>query len=97
MADRRRRGRATRRGASSGRRWRTRAPGAHGAAFASLGRACHVLADMACPVHVHRVIHDADPFEGYVEVHAAALADARATPPVSLIGLCLDEASAPPA
>jgi hypothetical protein len=54
--------------------------GAHGAAFVALGRACHVLTDMACPPHVHRVIHEADPFEWYVEVHAAALADTGATP-----------------
>ena len=38
---------------------------------------------MACPPHVHRVVHEADPFEWYVEVHAAALADARLTPPVA--------------
>jgi hypothetical protein len=57
--------------------------GAQGAAFVALGRACHVLTDMACPPHVHRVIHEADPFEWYVEVHADALADARLTPPVA--------------
>src|SRR5262252_3050167 len=57
--------------------------GAHGAAFVALGRACHVLTDMACPPHVHRVIHEADPFEWYVEAHAATLADPRATPPVA--------------
>ena len=56
--------------------------GVSGAAFVSLGRACHVLIDMACPAHVHRVIHETDPFEWYVEVHAATLADARLTPPV---------------
>jgi hypothetical protein len=60
-----------------------RRAGAHGAAFVALGRACHVLTDMACPPHVHRVVHEADPFEWYVEVHAAALADARLTPPVA--------------
>jgi hypothetical protein len=53
-----------------------------GAAFVTLGRACHVLIDMACPVHVHRVIHEADPFEWYIEVHAAVLGDAHATPAV---------------
>ena len=57
--------------------------GARGAAFVTLGRACHVLADMACPAHVHRVVHEADPFEWYVEVHAAALADPDATPAVA--------------
>jgi hypothetical protein len=39
-----------------------------------LGRACHLLTDMACPVHAHRVMHEADPFEWYVEAHAPALA-----------------------
>jgi hypothetical protein len=57
--------------------------GARGAAFVALGRACHVLTDMACPPHVHRVVHEADPFEWYVEVHADALADARLTPAVA--------------
>jgi len=57
--------------------------GARGAAFVALGRACHVLTDMACPPHVHRVVHEADPFEWYVEVHVAVLADARLTPAVT--------------
>src|SRR4051812_47749870 len=61
--------------------------GQAGAAFVTLGRACHVLTDMACPVHVHRVIHEADPFEWYVEIHAGALADTRATPAVELPSL----------
>ena len=61
--------------------------GASGAAFVTLGRACHVLTDMACPPHVHRVVHEADPFEWYVEVHAGALADARLTPAVALPAL----------
>src|SRR5262245_23505148 len=29
--------------------------GRNGAAFVALGRACHVLTDMSCPPHVHRV------------------------------------------
>jgi hypothetical protein len=57
--------------------------GRAGAAYVTLGRACHVLTDMACPPHVHRVIHEADPFEWYVEMHAATLADAAATPPIA--------------
>lgn len=57
--------------------------GAPAAAFVALGRACHILTDMACPPHVHRVVHEADPFEWYVEVHAAVLADAGQTPPVA--------------
>ena len=36
-------------------------------AFVQLGRAAHLLSDMACPVHVHRVVHDNDPYEWYVE------------------------------
>src|SRR6185369_1367992 len=52
--------------------------GRDAAAFVTLGRACHVLTDMACPVHVHRVIHQEDPFEWYVEVHAAELGAAPA-------------------
>jgi hypothetical protein len=54
--------------------------GRAGAAYVTLGRACHVLTDMACPVHVHRVVHQEDPFEWYVEVHAAELAGAPAAP-----------------
>ena len=44
------------------------------AACVQLGRACHLLTDMACPVHAHRVLHETDPFEWYVEAHALALA-----------------------
>lgn len=61
--------------------------GQAGAAFVTLGRACHVLTDMACPVHVHRVIHEADPFEWYVEVHAGTLGDTWATPAVAVPAL----------
>lgn len=43
--------------------------------FVTLGRAAHLLADMACPVHVHRVLHSAgDGYEWYVEAHGAELA-----------------------
>ncbi|HYH94514.1 hypothetical protein, partial [Hyalangium sp.] len=46
-------------------------------AFLELGRACHVLTDMACPVHVHRVAHDSDPYEWYVEAHTEHLSTLR--------------------
>jgi hypothetical protein len=42
--------------------------------FVTLGRAAHLLADMACPVHVHRVIHEpGDGYEWYVEAHVDEL------------------------
>lgn len=44
------------------------------AAFVQLGRASHLLCDMACPCHVRRVIHETDPYEWHVETHAEALA-----------------------
>lgn len=44
------------------------------AAFVKLGRAAHLLSDMACPVHANRVIHETDPYEWYVETHVAELA-----------------------
>jgi hypothetical protein len=45
------------------------------AADVVLGRALHVLIDMACPVHAQAVWHTLrDPFERYVDVHAAELA-----------------------
>jgi hypothetical protein len=43
------------------------------AAFLNLGRAAHLLTDMACPVHVHRVVHDTDMFEWYIESHRPEL------------------------
>ncbi len=49
------------------------------AAFVQLGRASHLLTDMGCPVHVHRVVHETDPYEWYVESHRAELM-ARAVP-----------------
>jgi hypothetical protein len=42
-------------------------------AFVYLGRASHLLTDMACPVHVHRVAHFTDPYEWYVEGNRDAL------------------------
>jgi hypothetical protein len=40
-----------------------------------LGRAVHVLADLACPVHAHAVWHYLDdPFERWVDAHASELA-----------------------
>jgi len=39
------------------------------AGFVKLGGVSHLIADMSCPVHVHRVIHESDPFEWYVEAH----------------------------
>jgi hypothetical protein len=44
------------------------------AAFVQLGRAVHLLTDMACPVHAQRTVHMiSDSFEWYVEGHAGAL------------------------
>jgi hypothetical protein len=37
------------------------------AGFVQLGRVAHLLTDMCCPVHVHRLTHDTDPYEWYVE------------------------------
>jgi hypothetical protein len=42
-------------------------------AFVQLGRCSHLLTDMACPVHVHRVAHFTDPYEWYVEANRDAL------------------------
>jgi hypothetical protein len=47
--------------------------GKQAAAFVRLGEVSHLIADMSCPVHVHRVIHESDPFEWYVEAHHADL------------------------
>lgn len=47
--------------------------GREASGFVQLGRATHLLTDMACPVHVHRVIHDTDLFEWYVESHRPEL------------------------
>ena len=32
-------------------------------AFVRVGEVSHLIADMSCPVHVHRVIHESDPFD----------------------------------
>jgi hypothetical protein len=44
------------------------------ASFVQLGRAVHLLTDMACPVHAHRTVHTTDPFEWYCEGNHRALA-----------------------
>lgn len=50
--------------------------------FVTLGRAAHLLADMACPVHVHRVVHSAgDGYEWFVEAHGDELAALPVPPP----------------
>lgn len=54
--------------------------GREAAAFLELGRALHLLVDMACPVHAQRVVHVSDPFEWYVESHAAELGQPPAGP-----------------
>ncbi len=54
--------------------------GRHTAAFVQLGRASHLLIDMACPVHAHRVAHFTDPFEWYVEGNADRLAQLTIPP-----------------
>jgi hypothetical protein len=47
-----------------------------------LGRALHVLLDMACPAHAQNVWHYLrDPFERYVDAHAAELAALPVAPP----------------
>ena len=56
------------------RKWFREAIDAHRAgnlavAFVRLGAVSHLIADMSCPVHVHRVIHESDPFEWFVEAH----------------------------
>jgi hypothetical protein len=47
--------------------------GATAAGFVELGRAAHLVVDMACPVHVHRVLHDTDGYEWFVEAHVDEL------------------------
>src|SRR5262249_42901800 len=39
-----------------------------------IGRIVHLIADMSIPSHVHRVAHDRDPFEWWVEGNRARLA-----------------------
>jgi hypothetical protein len=59
--------------------------------FVQMGRVAHVVADMACPVHVHRVAHWTDPFEWWVDAHCdelsrLAVLPAPAASPAELIG-----------
>lgn len=39
----------------------------------ALGRACHLLVDMACPTHAQRQAHATDPYEWWVEGNIAEL------------------------
>ncbi|HYO78220.1 MAG TPA: hypothetical protein VE010_17300 [Thermoanaerobaculia bacterium] len=64
----------TRGARASAKRWFAQALDEHRggratAAFVRLGGVAHLIADMSCPVHVHRVIHESDSFEWYVEAH----------------------------
>ena len=43
-------------------------------AIVQLGRASHLLIDMACPVHASRVAHMTDGYEWFVEAHCVQLA-----------------------
>jgi hypothetical protein len=55
-----------------------------------LGRAMHVLIDMACPVHAQAVAHYLrDPYERYVDTHAQELA----TMPLPTLPATLEKAS----
>ena len=56
---------------ASARKWFAEAVqlGRTAAGFVKLGGVTHLIADMSCPVHVHRVIHESDPYEWYVEAH----------------------------
>lgn len=51
------------------------ARGDEAGAYVLLGRIMHLLADMGIPSHAHRVPHERDPFEWYVEAHVASLRD----------------------
>ncbi len=57
-----------------GRSLRHHRAGVHAAGYVQLGRCAHLLADMACPVHVHRYPHDNDGFEWWIESHQPELA-----------------------
>ena len=50
------------------------------AGFVQLGRVAHLVADMACPVHAHRVAHWTDPFEWWVDAHCEELSRLPVTP-----------------
>lgn len=43
-------------------------------ALIQLGRASHLLIDMACPVHAHRVAHWSDGYEWFIEANTGPLA-----------------------
>ncbi len=49
-------------------------------AFIQLGRAMHLLVDMACPVHAQRVMHTTDPYEWAVEAGSGELRDLPPAP-----------------
>jgi hypothetical protein len=54
---------------------RTHREGEQARGFVELGRAAHLLADMACPVHVHGFAHHpGDGYEWFVETHGEELA-----------------------
>jgi hypothetical protein len=55
--------------------------GERAAAYVQLGRALHLLSDMACPVHAQRVIHETDPYEWLVESEAPRLGRLPVPPP----------------
>jgi hypothetical protein len=61
---------------------RQRARGEEARAWVTLGRALHLIADLACPAHTSRTVHLRDPFEGWVEVHGYDLLDAPPTAPL---------------
>lgn len=44
------------------------------AGYVQLGRCAHLLADMACPVHVRGYPHDTDGYEWWIESHGPELA-----------------------
>lgn len=52
------------------------------AAMVQLGQASHLLIDMACPAHAHRVAHWRDSYEWYIEVHGDSLGALRAAMPM---------------
>lgn len=51
------------------------------AAMVQLGRASHLLIDMACPVHAHRVPHWSDGYEWYIEGNGEHLRQLRSSVP----------------
>lgn len=51
-------------------------------AMVQLGRASHLLIDMACTAHVHRVPHWTDGYEWYIEVHGDELGTLQAAIPM---------------